>query len=69
VESVREVWSVGKRASLAWKDQIQVDPAFSSCEALDGLAATMGAECVDDDRRMTKLRRLRSVFVSTSCVP
>ena len=48
---MRDVWSVRERASLTWEHKIQVDPAFPSCEALDGLAATVSTECVDDDRR------------------
>lgn len=40
VEAVRDVGSVGERAALAWEDEVEVDPASSSCEALDCLAAT-----------------------------
>ena len=51
VEPVRDVWSVGERSTLAWEHQVEVDPAFSSCEALNGLATPMCAERVDDGRR------------------
>jgi hypothetical protein len=45
------VRSVRERAAFARKDQVEVDPAFPCCKALDGLAATVRAERVDDDRR------------------
>ena len=38
-----DVRSVGERAALAWEDQVEVDPTFSSCKALKGLAAAVCA--------------------------
>src|SRR5450759_1696615 len=51
VEPVRHVRSVGESAAFTWEHQVQVDPAFSSCEPLNSLAATVCAERIDDDRR------------------
>lgn len=42
VEAVRDVWTVGQSAFLAREDLVEVDPTFSSCEALYGLACTVG---------------------------
>ncbi len=67
---MRHIRPVGERAALAWEHQVEVDPVLASCQAFDGLAATVSAERVDDDRGgMTRVLRLRVVFVSTSWVP